>query len=123
MDPFDTRTVASKDGTIIGYRRYGRGPGVVLLQGALGYAAQYAELASALADEFTLFVPDRRGRATSPKPYEKSYVIDRDIEDLEALLAASGATRVFGLSSGAIIALTAAAKASSPIRRLAAFEP
>src|SRR5258708_5229067 len=123
MSPFETATATSQDGTTIGYRRYGRGPAVVLVQGAMGYAAQYSDLASALADAFTVFVPDRRGPARSPRSYDKSRVVERDVEDLEAVLAGSGAARVFGLSSGTIIALTAAAKASSPIRKLAAFEP
>jgi hypothetical protein len=58
----------------------------------------------------------------SPKPYTRNHVIDRDVEDLEAVLTATGSTRVYGLSSGAVIALTAAARLRA-IRKLAVFEP
>jgi pimeloyl-ACP methyl ester carboxylesterase len=115
-------SVASKDGTKIGYRRYGTGPSVVLVQGAMAYARQYSQLAEALAGSFTVYVPDRRGRGMSPKPYTRDHVIERDIEDLDAVLAATGATRVFGLSSGATIGLTTAARFPR-IRKLAVFEP
>ena len=122
MSDFTTHTVVSRDGTSIGYRRYGRGPGLVLVQGAMGTAAEFSGLATALSDAFTVWVPDRRGRGLSPKPWAKSHCILRDVEDLDAVLAETGAHDVFGLSSGAIISLAAAAH-SVPIHRLAVFEP
>lgn len=69
-----------------------------------------------------MVVPDRRGRGTSPKPYRRGHDIARDVEDVDALLAATGADLVFGLSSGAMIALEAA-RTLPRIRRTAAFEP
>jgi pimeloyl-ACP methyl ester carboxylesterase len=119
---FVTDSVTSNDGTRIGYRRYGTGPAVVLLQGAMAYAGQFSQLAEALADSFTVYAPDRRGRGMSPKRYTPEHVINRDVEDLQALLDASGATRVYGLSSGATIALTAAERLPA-LRKLAVFEP
>jgi pimeloyl-ACP methyl ester carboxylesterase len=117
----DADAATSKDGTSIGYRRLGRGPGVVLVQGTMGTAYNFRELAEALADTFTVYLPDRRGRGMSG-PAGEHYSIQSEIEDLAAVLAKTGAQNVFGLSSGAIIALQAALSQPA-IRRLAAFEP
>lgn len=117
-----TASVTSWDGTRIGYRRVGSGPGVVLVQGAFGTQHNFSELAAELAASFTVYLPDRRGRGMSPRPYHPDYELARDVEDLEALLAATGADRVFGLSAGAIIALWAAASGGM-IKKVAAFEP
>jgi pimeloyl-ACP methyl ester carboxylesterase len=119
---YTTGSVTSQDGTTIGYRQYGHGPGIVLVQGAMGSAQNFSHLAGLLSDTFTVYVPDRRGRGLSPRPYRKDYTIQRDVEDLEALLAKTGAHNVFGLSSGAAIAL-AAALSSTAIHKLALFEP
>src|SRR5579859_5481822 len=117
-----TGSVISTDGTRIGYRQVGRGPGLVLIQGSFGTQYNFAELARQLANSFTVYLPDRRGRGMSPLPYDGTYTLQRDLDDLEALLAATETERVFGLSSGAIIALWAAAS-SGRIAKLAAFEP
>jgi pimeloyl-ACP methyl ester carboxylesterase len=119
---YTTGTVTSKDGTTIGYRQYGHGPGIVLVQGAMGSAQNFNHLAELLSDTFTVYVPDRRGRGLSPLPYRKDYTIQRDVEDLEALLTKTDTHYVFGLSSGAVIAL-AAAIGSTVIHKLAVFEP
>ena len=115
-------SITSKDGTTIGYRQLGHGPGVVLVQGTMGSAQNFMELAGALADSFTVYVPDRRGRGLSSLPYSPDYRIQNDVDDLEALLRQTGAQDVFGLSSGAIIALQAA-RTLTGIRKLAIFEP
>src|SRR5579862_9261246 len=81
-----TASVVSRDGTRIGYRRIGSGPGVVLIQGAMGTEHNFSELAAQLADHFTIYLPDRRGRGLSPRPYDPDYTVTRDVEDLEALL-------------------------------------
>lgn len=54
-------SVISIDGTKIGYRQYGKGPGLIIVQGAMGTACNYHQLAIALAKDFTVYVPDRRG--------------------------------------------------------------
>ena len=119
---YTTGTVASQDGAIIGYRQYGQGPGLMLVQGAMGSAQNFSYLAEILSDAFTVYVPDRRGRGLSPLPYREDHTIQRDVEDLEALLVQTDTHRVFGLSSGAAIAL-AAAIGSKTIQKLAVYEP
>jgi pimeloyl-ACP methyl ester carboxylesterase len=118
----ETAYVVSADGTRIGYRSVGSGPGLVLIQGAFGTQHNFRELAVELAATFTVHLPDRRGRGLSPLPYRPDYTLARDVEDLEALLDATGTVRVFGLSAGAIIALSAASSGAR-IEKLAAFEP
>lgn len=114
--------VISGDGTSIAFRQYGSGgPGVVLVSGGYLAAQHYAALAEGLSDWFTVYVPDRRGRGRSGPPGER-YCMDRECEDLEALLAATGAHRVFGHSSGGLIALQAAVQFAS-IHKVAVYEP
>ena len=85
-----TGQVTSRDGTRIGYLRDGSGPGIVLVQGAMGDAYNYRELAEALSPAFTVYRVDRRGRGLSPKPYDAAHDIARDVEDIDALLADTG---------------------------------
>ncbi|MBL7261567.1 alpha/beta fold hydrolase [Paractinoplanes lichenicola] len=118
MDGF----VTSRDGTKIGYRRCGEGPGLVLIQGAMGTADTYRDLAEALSTDFTVWTPDRRGRGMSPKPYDGGHSIARDVADVDALLAEAGAGYVFGLSSGAVITLEAA-RTLPRVTRAAVYEP
>jgi pimeloyl-ACP methyl ester carboxylesterase len=119
--PYTTGFVTSKDGTTIGYRQLGHGPGVLLLHGAMESAQSHMQLAEALADAFTVYVPDRRGRGLSG-PYGSDFSIQEDVADLHALLAGTGAHNVFGVSAGAIICLEAAL-ALPAIHKVAAYEP
>ena len=114
-------TVISRDGTTIGYRQFGHGPGIVLVHGSMQAAQNFGKLASALADAFTVYVPDRRGRGLSGPPGER-YCLTTECEDLDALLAATNTHNVFGLSSGALIALEAA-RTLPAIHRVALYEP
>ncbi|WP_123975798.1 alpha/beta fold hydrolase [Streptomyces sp. Ag109_O5-1] len=75
-----------------------------------------------LADTFTVVVPDRRGRGLSPHPYTPDYTVDDDVHDLDAVLQATGARFVYGLSSGAGITLKAAL-ALPGIEKIALYEP
>jgi pimeloyl-ACP methyl ester carboxylesterase len=122
MDSWIAGEVTSRDGTRVGYRRYGdRGPGVVLVHGG-GQAAQSLHLlAEVLADEFTVYVPDRRGRGRSG-PAGDHYGLAAERDDLAALVRHGGAVHLFGLSSGGIIVLSAA-RGLPGIRRVAVFEP
>ena len=113
--------VVSKDGTTIGYRQLGRGPGLVVLHGAMESAQSHMQLAEALADTYTVYLPDRRGRGLSG-PYRSGDVVPQDVEDMDALLTKTGAHEVFGVSSGAIISLQAALTLRA-IHRAAIFEP
>jgi len=114
-------SVISADGTTIGYRQFGTGPGLVLLHGSMSSGAHHAELARLLADSFSVYVPDRRGRGLSG-PYGGRDPLAEELEDLSALLVATGTSNVWGLSSGAIIALHAA-RTTPAIAKLALFEP
>jgi pimeloyl-ACP methyl ester carboxylesterase len=113
--------VTSRDGTTIGYRRFGAGPGLMLLHGSMSSGAHHTELAALLADAFTVSVPDRRGRGLSG-PYGGRDPLAEELEDVAALLEASGATSIWGLSSGACIALHAA-RTMPAIEKVAIFEP
>jgi pimeloyl-ACP methyl ester carboxylesterase len=116
-----TGAVLSKDGTRIGYLRVGQGPAVVLLHGSNESARSHIRLAQALADAFTVYLPDRRGRGLSG-PHRPDHGICTEVEDLQAVLSASGAERAFGVSIGALIALETA-RTQPAIRQIAAYEP
>jgi pimeloyl-ACP methyl ester carboxylesterase len=118
---YTTGFVTSKDGTTIGYRQLGQGPGLVLLHGAASSGYNHIQLAEALAEAFTVYLPDRRGRGLSG-PYSKDYSIQKDVEDMDALLTKTGAHNVFGVSSGGIICLQAALTLPA-IHKAAIFEP
>jgi pimeloyl-ACP methyl ester carboxylesterase len=115
-------TVRSKDGTPIAFDRSGKGPAVIIVDGALCYRASgpSAPLAALLADRFTVFTYDRRGRGDSGDT--APYTVDREIEDLDAVIGEAGGTAfVYGISSGAALALDAASR-GLPITKLALYE-
>lgn len=117
-------TVTSNDGTTIAFEKTGEGPAVVLVDGAFVYRAidpWAPAFAGALADRYTVYTYERRGRGGSGDA--GSYSIQREIEDLAAVIEeAGGSAYVLGMSSGAVLALDAAA-AGLPITKLAVFEP
>lgn len=119
--PFTTHAVSSKDGTTIGYRQLGQGPGILVLHGSMSSGYYHLELAEALSDAFTVYLPDRRGRGLSGA-YRDGDGIKQEVEDLEAVLARTSARDVFGVSTGAVIALQAALTLPA-IGRLALYEP
>jgi pimeloyl-ACP methyl ester carboxylesterase len=116
-----TGSVTSADGTEIGYRRLGQGPGVVVLHGAMESGLSHRELAEKLAAGFTVYLPDRRGRGLSG-PFGSDYSVAREVEDLDALLRETGADRVLGVSSGALITLRAALTLLA-LEKVVIFEP
>jgi pimeloyl-ACP methyl ester carboxylesterase len=117
-------SAASKDGTSIAFDQSGDGPPIIVVGGALEYRSidpSSGQLAALLAGRFTVFRYDRRGRGESgdTAPYE----VEREIEDLAALIdEAGGSAFVVGGSSGAVIGLDASA-AGLGISRLACYEP
>lgn len=115
------KSVTSRDGTTIGFRQMGSGPAVVILHGGALASQHYRTLGAALADRFTVCIPDRRGRGMSG-PYGPDYCIEREDEDLAAIVAATGAERVFGTADGGLFALHGAATLPQ-IRTVAVFEP
>src|SRR5688500_1638463 len=113
--------VTSQDGTRIAYDKVGKGPALILINGALAGRSGGAELAQLLANDFTVYSYDRRGRGDSAD--NKPYSVQREIEDVEALIdAAGGSAHVYGKSSGACLALQAAASLGDKVRRLAIYE-
>ncbi|RAY16133.1 alpha/beta hydrolase [Actinomadura craniellae] len=113
--------VTSPDGTSIAYERFGTGPPLILVAGALCDRAVIRPHAERLGERFTAVCYDRRGRGDSgdTAPYE----VEREIGDLGALVAeVGGAAAVYGHSSGAGLALHAAA-AGLPITALVLHEP
>lgn len=113
----------SKDGTFIAFDRFGNGPVVILVSGAFidRTHAFNVELSKALASRFTVINYDRRGRGKSGNT--KPYAVEREIEDLGALIAAAGGSAgVLGVSSGAVLTLKAVAYGLA-IEKLALFEP
>ncbi|GAA4419065.1 alpha/beta hydrolase [Georgenia halophila] len=117
-------TVTSKDGTTIAFDVRGEGRPLIFVDGATAYRASApwnAETADLLADEFRVYCYDRRGRGESTDT--APYAVEREIEDLSALIdEAGGESMVFGWSSGAVLSLDAGA-AGLPISHLLAFEP
>ena len=114
-------SVTSQDGTTIGYRQIGHGPAVVLLHGSNVSGQDFTQLAEGLADAFTVYLPDRRGRGLSG-PFGNDYSMQKEVEDLYALLTRAGAHKVFGVSAGGLICLQAAL-AIPAIQQMALYEP
>jgi pimeloyl-ACP methyl ester carboxylesterase len=114
-------TVTSADGTTIAFDRLGAGPPLVMVVGAFNTRSATAPLAAALEERFTILNYDRRGRGDSGDA--QPYSVEREIEDIEALIAAAGGSAaVFGYSSGAVLALRAAAYGSA-VTKLVLYEP
>ena len=117
------RTVRSRDGTPIAYDTAGDGPALILVGGAFSYRRYRSsvQLTELLAPRFTVIGYDRRGRGDSGDASE--YAVEREIEDLDALVqTAGGSAHVFGMSSGGVLALRAAA-AGVPVERAVAYQP
>lgn len=113
----------SKDGTPIAYERTGQGRAVILVDGAMSSRAfgPGVALAPLLAQRFTVFAYDRRGRNNSSDT--PPYAVEREVEDIAALIAEAGqAVYLVGHFSGAALALRAVA-AGLKVEKLALYEP
>jgi len=117
---FQTAATTSTDGTTIGYRYAGSGPGLVICHGGGRISQSYVALAALLAPSFTVYIPDRRGHGLSG-PEGGGYDMHKACQDLIAVLERTGAGYVFGHSAGGLIALEAALR--GPITKLALYEP
>jgi pimeloyl-ACP methyl ester carboxylesterase len=116
-------SVTSQDGTRIAYERTGAGPALILVDGAMcsREMGPMAAIAHAMAPRFTVYRYDRRGRGESGNTLP--YALEREIEDLDALIReAGGSAHLFGVSSGAALALEAANRQLG-VGKLALFEP
>jgi len=114
-------TVTSTDGTTLAFDATGSGPPLVLVVGAFCDRHTTNSLTKLLAPDFTVYEYDRRGRGNSGD--SRPYTVGREIEDLGAIVDATcGVPFVFGHSSGAVLALEAAAR-HVPMAKLVAYEP
>jgi pimeloyl-ACP methyl ester carboxylesterase len=99
----------------------GSGPGLILLHGGISSSQYFMKLGAALSDELTVYIPDRRGRGLSG-PFGDNYGLQREVEDLDALLKKTDAHNLFGGSSGGLISLQASLTLSD-IHKIALYEP
>ena len=115
-------TIISKDGTKIAYEKQGNGPALILVASALADHRDAAGLAERLADHYTVYNYDRRGRGQSSDT--APYAVQREVEDIEALIQeAGGSASLFGSSSGAVLALEASSRLGEQVTKLYLYEP
>lgn len=118
------KTTTSKDGTTIAYDQLGTGPVVILVNGALGTRSNAApdSLPVILSKQFTVIDYDRRGRGDSGDT--PPYAVEREIEDIAALIdAAGGSASIVGFSSGAILTIEAARLLPGKVKKIVLYEP
>jgi pimeloyl-ACP methyl ester carboxylesterase len=115
------QTVTSRDGTPIAFEKSGQGPAIVLVMGAFNDHGTGIALAEHLAQHFTVYNYDRRGRGESGDT--APYAVEREIEDIAALIdEAGGSAALFGYSSGAVLSVRAAAH-GLPLTKLVLYDP
>src|SRR5260370_28561121 len=117
-------TLSSHDGTTIAYGKQGEGPALILVDGALTDHSSGSgwELAKLLAPHFTVYGFDRRGRGESGDTLP--YAVDREIDDIEALIDRPGGSAfLYGHSSGGPLAMRAAMRLGSKVSKIAMYEP
>ena len=117
------QTVTSKDGTTLAYDVYGSGPALIYITGAICFRNFMPVLgdAKAFAKEFTVYNYDRRGRGDSTDT--QPYAIEREVEDIAALIdAAGGRASLLGHSSGAVLALEAALRLGDKIDKVVLYD-
>lgn len=116
------RQVTSKDGTLIAYEESGAGPVAILVAAALADRDGTTRLANHVAQRFTVVNYDRRGRGFSSDT--QPYAMEREVEDIDALIdAAGGSAFLFGSSSGSVLALEAASRLGPKVKKLFMYEP
>jgi pimeloyl-ACP methyl ester carboxylesterase len=120
--PVAPQFVTSKDGTPIAFDQVGSGPALVLVGGALSQRGAWAPIAKLLSAKFTVLSVDRRGRGDSGDT--APYAVEREIEDIAAVIDAAGGTAfVHGQSSGAVLSLRVAASYPDKVKKLSVYEP
>jgi pimeloyl-ACP methyl ester carboxylesterase len=118
------KQVTSKDGTRIAYDQEGQGPALILVGGALSYRSHQSnyDLVNLLSSHFTVINYDRRGRGDSGDT--PPYAVEREVEDIEALIdAVGGKASLYGMSSGAVLALEASSRLPGKVEKLVMYEP
>jgi pimeloyl-ACP methyl ester carboxylesterase len=115
-------TVESPDGTRLGCEVVGDGPALLIVHGSVADRTRWAPVRDALAGSFRLFLMDRRGRGLSAAEADGDYGIEREVDDLAAVVGAIGEpVRILGHSYGGTLALEAAARGG--VERLLVYEP
>ena len=117
---FTTHTINSIDGAKIGYRQIGHGPGLIICHGAGRISQNYEKLALALAANYTVYIPDRRGRGLRDEE-GLNYNLQLAATDLNAVIKATGAELLFGHSAGGLIALQV--QLTHSLIKIALYEP
>ena len=116
------KNMSSRDGTRIAFEQLGSGPAMVLVSPALGDRSGNAKLAKVLSRNLMVINYDRRGRGGSTDT--QPYAVEREVEDIAALIeAAGGPAHLFGSSSGAVLALEAAKRLGEKVKTLSMYEP
>src|SRR5262249_60997389 len=101
--------VVSSDGTRIAFDRLGSGPAVLLIGAGPTDRSSEAPLAALLAEHFTVYNYDRRGRGDSGDT--QPYATDREFDDIAAVIESAGGSGMgYGTSGGGVIAVRAAAR-------------
>lgn len=121
IDTLIESKVISRDGTTIGYQSMGQGPSLIVIHGALSTSNDLTSFAQELSDSFTVHIVERRGRGISG-PQGGEYSIIKEVEDIQAVKEATGATYVFGHSYGGLIALENA-RMFQLFTKIALYEP
>ena len=115
------KSVTSADGTVIAYEQQGSGPALIIVDGAMSTRGGKAALRALVAPRLTVFGYDRRGRGDSGDTLP--YAVDREIEDIQALIEVAGGTAaLYGHSSGAALALDAALQLGGSVSKIAMYE-
>jgi pimeloyl-ACP methyl ester carboxylesterase len=117
---FTSQTVSSADGTTIGYHVTGRGPALLLIHGGFRHGMHYKRLADSLSDQFTVYLMDRRGRASSG-PQGIGYSLSKECEDAIAIAKKHDIRLVFGHSYGGLVAMNVGLQYD--FEKLAVYEP
>jgi pimeloyl-ACP methyl ester carboxylesterase len=121
----ETVQVHSADGSHIGFDRVGQGPPLLLVHGGTADSSRWAPVIPSLSTRFTLLIPDRRGRGLSKQEADVPYGLEREAEDLLAIVESvpgGGTVRVFAHSYGALVAMEAAVR-SKQIGAMVLYEP
>jgi pimeloyl-ACP methyl ester carboxylesterase len=117
------KTTQSKDGTTLAYDVYGNGPALIYITGASCHRSfkPIVQDAKIFASEFTVYNYDRRGRGNSGNTLP--YTMEREIEDIEAIIDSAGGTAyLYGHSSGAVLALEAALRLSNKVQKVIMYD-
>lgn len=116
----DLQHVESSDGTRIAYRAEGEGQPLVMVHGAATSSADWNFATPYLRERFTVVAMDRRGRGNSGDADD--YAMEREADDVLAVLDATGAELLVGHSYGALCSMLAAER-TARLRRLVLYEP